>query len=51
MSDHDLFECDCHETCSRCLEPVKESSLRDDASWGRVCAECRSEIRAEKASR
>lgn len=43
MSEHDVFNCECHETCGWCTEPVKESTLREAEDGARICRDCRKE--------
>lgn len=40
MADHDIFDCECHETCSWCTEPVLEKTLRDWFDGARICRVC-----------
>ena len=41
MPEHDVFNCECHETCSWCTEPVLVTTLREHPSDGAlVCREC-----------
>jgi len=52
--DHDVFSCECHETCSLCAEPtpisqlkplnIKEGNVIVDR-WENVCPSCRREER------
>jgi len=37
--DHDKWACECHETCSHCLEPVLDSTLVE-TDEGRLCPQC-----------
>lgn len=48
--DHDVFACECHETCSICCEPYRLSQLKPHTfhepglppdTWEMVCPECR----------
>ena len=43
MVSHDVFTCECHETCSACLDPVLDSTLTE-TDQGRVCRGCLAEI-------
>jgi hypothetical protein len=56
MTDHDVFSCECHETCSLCAEPTPISQLKPhtvkeyifgegtvEDTWENVCPECRGE--------
>ena len=55
MKDHDVYSCDCHETCSLCAEPtllihlkpltIKEGGIVVDR-WEMVCPACRREHRS-----
>lgn len=48
--DHDVYSCECHETCSICCEPYRLSQLKPHTfkvpgfppdTWEMVCPECR----------
>ena len=39
--DHDVFTCECHETCSLCCEPWPFKSLKPFGEWEHVCPDCR----------
>lgn len=38
---HDPFDCECHETCSWCTNPVLNRTLRETADGARICSACR----------
>jgi len=50
MMDHDVFSCECHETCAICVEPHPLSQLKPHTfhigsqsdTWEFVCRNCRS---------
>lgn len=42
-TDHDPFDCACHETCSWCLKPVHEESLFYTLDGARICRSCKRE--------
>lgn len=45
MNDtHDVFTCECHETCSWCTEPVPVSQLRPADDGALICRACRAEM-------
>jgi hypothetical protein len=54
--NHDVYSCDCHETCSLCAEPTPINHLKPhtvkefifgqgivEDTWEMVCPECRGE--------
>lgn len=43
MREHDVFNCECHETCSWCTEPVPVSQLRETgfSDGALICPACR----------
>jgi hypothetical protein len=57
--DHDVYSCECHETCSLCVEPtpitqlkpmkVRERGIVVD-TWEQVCPKCRREEREQQSS-
>ena len=38
--EHDVFSCQCHETCSWCTEPVLDATLRETRDGARICRTC-----------
>ena len=44
--NHDVYSCECHETCSWCVEAVLDSTLREAPDGARLCRACWRELRA-----
>lgn len=46
-TDHDPFDCECHESCSWCTQAEVESQLYEVPDEGaRICRDCRRDLRA-----
>lgn len=44
VPDHDVFSCECHETCSWCTQPVLDRTLREMPDGARICRDCYSDF-------